>query len=57
MGLCKGKKNPYGLEKLALVLMPTYPSSGSENGLGAVAADSENDDLGTAYEFRQIMLF
>lgn len=45
----KGKKNPYGLEKLALVLMPTYPSSGSENGLGAVAADSENDDFGTAY--------
>ena len=45
----KGKKNPYGLKKLALVLMPTYPSSGSENGLGAVAADSENDDFGTAY--------
>ena len=45
----KGKKNPYGLEKLPLVLMPTYPSSGSENGLGAVAADSKNDDFGTAY--------
>lgn len=45
----KGKKNPYGLDKLPLVLMPTYPSSGSENGLGAVAADSGNDDFGTAY--------
>lgn len=45
----KGRKNPYGLEKLALVLMPTYPSSGSEYGLGAVAADSEADDFGTAY--------
>ena len=45
----KGKKNPYGLDKLPLVLMPTYPSSGSENGLGAVAADAKNDDFGTAY--------
>lgn len=26
----KGRKNPYGLEKLPLILMPTYPSSGSE---------------------------
>lgn len=32
------KKNPYGLKKLPLILMPTYPSSGSEYGLGAVAA-------------------
>lgn len=30
----KGKKNPYGLQKLSLILMPTYPSSGSEYGLG-----------------------
>lgn len=45
----KGKKNPYGLDKMPLVLIPTYPSSGSENGLGAVAADSKNDDFGTAY--------
>ena len=29
--------------------MPTYPSSGSEYGLGAVAADSRTDDFGTAY--------
>ncbi len=45
----KGRKNPYGLEKLPLVLMPTYPSSGSEYGLGAVAADSQANDFGTAY--------
>lgn len=45
----KGKKNPYGLEKLSLVLMPTYPSSGSEYGLGAVAADKRTGDFGTAY--------
>lgn len=45
----KGKKNPYGLEKLPLVLIPTYPSSGSEYGLGAVAADSRTGDFGTAY--------
>lgn len=45
----KGKKNPYGLDKIQLVLMPTYPSSGSENGLGAVAADAKNNDFGTAY--------
>ncbi len=45
----KGRKNPYGQEKLPLVLMPTYPSSGSEYGLGAVAADSQADDFGTAY--------
>ena len=29
--------------------MPTYPSSRSEYGLGAVAADSRTDDFGTAY--------
>ncbi|MDO5349128.1 MAG: flavodoxin, partial [Lachnospiraceae bacterium] len=45
----KGKKNPYGLKKLPLILMPTYPSSGSEYGLGAVAADSRTGDFGTAY--------
>lgn len=45
----KGRKNPYGLEKLSLVLIPTYPSSGSEYGLGAVAADSKTNDFGTAY--------
>ena len=45
----KGRKNPYGLEKLSLVLMPTYPSSGSEYGLGAVAADAGTNDFGTAY--------
>ncbi len=45
----KGTKNPYGLEKLPLVLMPTYPSSGSEYGLGAVSSDSRTKDFGTAY--------
>ncbi|WP_122642107.1 iron-containing alcohol dehydrogenase [Luxibacter massiliensis] len=45
----KGRKNPYGLERLPLVLMPTYPSSGSEYGLGAVSADSRTGDFGTAY--------
>ena len=29
--------------------IPTYPSSGSENGLGAVSADSRTGDFGTAY--------
>lgn len=42
-------KNPYSLEKLDLILIPTYPSSGSENGLGAVAVDSANNDFGTAF--------
>lgn len=42
-------KNPYGLERLPLVLIPTYPSSGSENGLGAVSVDSRTGDFGTAY--------
>lgn len=45
----KGKKDPYGLKKLPLILMPTYPSSGSEYGLGAVSVDPAADDLGTAY--------
>lgn len=44
----KGKQ-PYGLDRLRLALIPTYPSSGSENGLGAVAVDSRNGDYGTAY--------
>lgn len=45
----KGTKNPYGLAKLPLILMPTYPSSGSEYGLGAVCADERTGDFGTAY--------
>lgn len=45
----KGRKNPYGQEKLPLILLPTYPSSGSEYGLGAVAADTTSSDFGTAY--------
>ena len=44
----KGKA-PYGLQRLPLALIPTYPSSGSENGLGAVTVDSRNGDFGTAY--------
>lgn len=44
----KGKAS-YGLERLTLALIPTYPSSGSENGLGAVAIDSRTGDFGTAY--------
>ena len=44
----KGKPS-YGLKRLPLVLIPTYPSSGSENGLGAVSVDSRTDDFGTAY--------
>lgn len=42
-------KNPYGLKRLNLALIPTYPSSGSENGLGAVSVDSRTHDFGTAY--------
>ncbi len=42
-------KDPYGLERLPIALIPTYPSSGSENGLGAVSVDSRNGDFGTAY--------
>lgn len=45
----KGKMSPYGLKKLPLILMPTYPSSGSEYGLGAVSADKRTNDFGTAY--------
>lgn len=45
----KETKNPYGLEKMPLILMPTYPSSGSEYGLGAVSADARTGDFGTAY--------
>lgn len=45
----KSKKNPYGLEKLPLILIPTYPSSGSEYGLGAVSADAWTGDFGIAY--------
>ena len=45
----KGEKNPYGQAKLPLILMPTYPSSGSEYGLGAVSADSRTGEFGTAY--------
>ena len=44
----KGKPS-YGLEQMPLALIPTYPSSGSENGLGAVSVDSRNGDFGTAY--------
>ena len=45
----KGKKNPYGEKKLPLILMPTYPSSGSEYGLGAVSSDERTNDFGTAF--------
>lgn len=45
----KGKKNPYGLKRLPLILMPTYPSSSSEYGLGAVSTDVRTNDFGTAY--------
>lgn len=43
------EKASYGLERLPLALIPTYPSSGSENGLGAVSVDSRTGDFGTAY--------
>lgn len=43
--------NPYGEKRLKLALIPTYPSSGSEYGLGAVAVDSRTGDYGTAYGF------
>lgn len=42
-------ESPYGLKRLNLSLIPTYPSSGSENGLGAVAIDSRVGDYGTAF--------
>lgn len=35
---------------MPLILMPTYPSGGSEYGLGAVSADSRTGDFGTAYD-------
>lgn len=44
----KGKLS-YGLKKLPTIDIPTYPSSGSENGLGAVSIDSRTGDFGTAY--------
>ncbi len=44
-----GGKSPYGLEMKSLILIPTYPSSGSENGLGAVSANSKTGEFGTAY--------
>lgn len=44
----KGKPS-YGLKRLPLALIPTYPSSGSENGLGAVTVNTETGDFGTAY--------
>ena len=45
----KGEKSSYDKEKLPLILIPTYPSSGSEYGLGAVWADARTQDFGTAY--------
>lgn len=45
----KGRQNPYHQEKLPLLLIPTYPSSGSEYGLGAVTSDKRTDDFGTAF--------
>lgn len=47
-GYLKGKES-YGLERLPLALIPTCPSNGLENGLGAVFVDSRNGDFGTAY--------
>lgn len=47
-GYLKGKES-YGLERLPLALIPTCPSNGLENGLGAVSVDSRNGDFGTAY--------
>lgn len=45
----KDRKNPYGKEKLPLLLIPTYPSSGSKYGLGAVTSDERINDYGTEY--------
>lgn len=42
-------KDSYGLERLSLILLPTYPSSGSKYGLGAVAADPQSGVFGTAF--------
>ena len=43
------RKDPYGLERLSLILLPTYPSSGSKYGLGAVAVDPQSGVFGTAF--------
>ncbi len=43
----KGSKSAMGLPRKQLILMPTYPSSGSENGLGAIIADSRINDHGS----------
>lgn len=45
----KEEKSPYGFAKIPLVLIPTYPSSGSEYGLGAVIEDSNTGECGIAY--------
>ena len=42
-------KDPYGLERLSLILLPTYPSSGSKYGLGAVAVDPQSGVFGMAF--------
>lgn len=44
----KEKKSPSGLNHLPLILIPTYPSSGSEFGTGATAVDSRTNDYGVA---------
>ena len=42
-------KDSYGLERLSLILLPTYPSSGSKYGLGAVAVDPQSGVFGMAF--------
>ena len=42
-------KKPRGVDRLRLALMPTYPSSGSEYGLGAVSVNRQTGECGTAY--------
>lgn len=44
----KEKKSPLGLKRLPLILIPTYPSSGSEFATGACAVDSRTKDYGVA---------
>lgn len=44
----KQKKDPTGLQHLPIVLIPTYPSSGSEYASGAVSIDSRTKDFGVA---------
>ncbi len=39
----------YGQPRLPLILMPAYPSGGSEYGLGAVAAYARAGEFGTAW--------